>query len=137
MRLADYQYSTQAESFSSETMSPTASNSRVCNGKTYEIQSQDDCYSISTKEQIGTAWLLTDNNLQAYCNEFPKNGSLCLVNKCSVYTVEANDTCSTVATKNHVTETQLKFWNPVRDLILIQPNLSDFQCRSSMAAAIT
>ncbi|OBT78531.1 hypothetical protein VF21_01031 [Pseudogymnoascus sp. 05NY08] len=62
---------------------------------------------------ISTAWLLMDNNLQAFCNEFPTSGTLCLVNKCPVYTVLAADTCSSIATAYNVTEPQLKARNPV------------------------
>lgn len=54
-----------------------------------------------------------DNNLQAFCNEFPTTGTLCLVNKCPVYTVLAADTCSSIAAAYNVTEPQLKAWNPV------------------------
>lgn len=44
---------------------------------TYNIKPADDCHSISTNQKIGTGWLLTDNNLQAYCADFPRSGFPC------------------------------------------------------------
>ncbi|KAI0109000.1 hypothetical protein GGR51DRAFT_513994 [Nemania sp. FL0031] len=89
--------------------SPT---STPCAGKMYEIQSGDDCHSISTSQGISTDWLLSDNNLASFCSDFPTSGSLCLVNTCSVYTVNANDTCKSIARSNSITEALLISWNP-------------------------
>jgi len=91
----------------------TEPNVSSCRGATYNIRPADDCHSISTNQKIGTGWLLTDNNLQAYCAKFPNSGSLCLVNRCDVYTLRQNDTCSEVAKYHSITENQLKAWNPV------------------------
>ncbi|KAI9642412.1 hypothetical protein NHQ30_009217 [Ciborinia camelliae] len=91
-------------------VSPTPS---PCSGSTYQIQPGDSCHSISTSQGISTAWLLTDNQLPAWCNEFPTTGALCLVNKCSVITVEANKTCSVIAKAANTTEVLLKAWNPI------------------------
>ena len=105
--------SPQASAAPSSSANTTESNATSCAGTTYNIKPADDCYSISTSQRIGTGWLLTDNNLQAYCADFPKSGSLCLVNRCDVYTLRQNDTCSMVAANHSITETQLKAWNPV------------------------
>lgn len=64
---------------------------------------------------IGTSWLLTDNDLKANCVDFPTSGALCLVNTCEVYTVTLNDTCSSIANTNNITQAQLKAWNPSID----------------------
>jgi hypothetical protein len=85
----------------------------TCKGKTYQIQPSDDCHSISQAQKIGTNWLLTDNSLPAYCANFPKNGSLCIVNTCDTYTVKANETCTSIAASQNVTVAQLLSWNPV------------------------
>lgn len=61
---------------------------------------------------IATSWLLLDNGLAAFCSDFPTSGILCLVNTCNVYTLQQNDTCDSVASKNHITTTQLLAWNP-------------------------
>ena len=49
----------------------------TCSGTTYQIQSGDDCYSISKSQSVGTAWLLADNKLAA-CAVSPASGSLCI-----------------------------------------------------------
>lgn len=48
----------------------------TCSGTTYEIQGNDNCYGISRAQSVGTAWMLADNNLGAYCSDFPTSGSL-------------------------------------------------------------
>ena len=102
-------------SWSSPPPAPTNATA-TCKGKTYQIQPADDCHSISQAQKIATNWLLTDNLLPAYCANFPKNGSLCIVNTCATYTVQANETCSSIAASQNVTVAQLKSWNPVLDL---------------------
>ncbi|EKG15791.1 Peptidoglycan-binding Lysin subgroup [Macrophomina phaseolina MS6] len=84
-----------------------------CAGTTYAIQPADDCYSISTAQGIGTAWLLSDNDLPAWCAEFPTSGDLCLTNTCNVVTVQGDDTCKSIAKAANITEAQLHAWNPI------------------------
>jgi len=85
----------------------------VCNGAMYQIQDGDDCYSISKAQSVGTAWMLSDNHLGAYCYEFPTSGSLCITNTCKTITVAVNTTCTTIATVANITEPQVLAWNPV------------------------
>ncbi|CAN9387616.1 unnamed protein product [Alternaria alternata] len=92
--------------------SPTPTSS-VCSGEEYDIQTGDDCYKISKSQSIGTAWLLSDNSLTAYCADFPQNGKLCIKNTCKVYTVQPADTCELMASSNNITIAQLKAWNPI------------------------
>ncbi|KAK0647930.1 LysM domain-containing protein [Lasiodiplodia hormozganensis] len=103
--------STTTLSFLTST-STTPSPTPTCAGKTYSIQSGDDCHSIAKSQGIGTMWLMTDNNLPAWCNDFPTTGDLCLVNTCSVYTVQQNDTCDSMAAANSISTVQLHAWNP-------------------------
>jgi LysM domain len=84
-----------------------------CLGRTYNVQASDDCKSISKSQGIGTAWLLMDNGLDAYCATFPKNGTLCLTHTCQTYTARQNDTCDSIAKFHNITATQLLAWNPV------------------------
>ncbi|KAK4186732.1 hypothetical protein QBC35DRAFT_452972 [Podospora australis] len=84
-----------------------------CTGATYQIQPGDDCHKISNSQKIGTGWLLSDNKLGAWCEDFPTSGSLCLANKCNVVTVPANATCKAIAKSANTTEVLLKAWNPV------------------------
>lgn len=85
----------------------------VCDGTMYQIRGGDDCYSISEAQSVGTAWLLSDNHLGAYCNEFPSSGSLCITNTCNVVTVAVNTTCNAIATAAGIAEPQLMAWIPV------------------------
>ena len=102
-------------SISAPVPAPTTTDA-PCTGKTYQIKGGDTCNSIARSQQIGTAWLLMDNNLNAYCDKFPATGSLCLLNTCDTYTVKANDTCTKIVTANQVTVPQLLAWNPVINL---------------------
>ncbi|OTB02454.1 carbohydrate-binding module family 50 protein [Hypoxylon sp. CI-4A] len=93
------------------TPTPTAS---TCEGSAYTIGPEDDCYTISRNQGVGTAWLLTDNNLDAYCNNFPPaNTVLCITNECTTVTVGINETCAAIASAADITEAQFHAWNPV------------------------
>jgi LysM repeat protein len=98
----------------STTPSPTPTAS--CSGKKYTIKSGDTCKSISKAQGISTNWLLLDNNLPAYCSNFPTSGSLCLTHTCKTYTVKQNDTCKSISSAYNMTQAQLLSWNPVLDL---------------------
>ncbi|EEU41641.1 uncharacterized protein NECHADRAFT_87919 [Fusarium vanettenii 77-13-4] len=95
--------------------SPTTSNpSLACSGKQYTIQANDTCQSISNANNVATAWMLYDNNLQAFCARFPAEGErICIVNQCKTYTIQANDTCQGIAVASNITRVQLYTWNPV------------------------
>ncbi|KAI3543610.1 LysM domain-containing protein [Colletotrichum filicis] len=96
--------------FTQTTAAPTPTP--TCTGKTYSIQPGDDCNSISVAQSIGTEWLLWDNDLLAFCHQFPTEGELCLVNTCDIYTVVESDTCDKIAKAHGMTVTQLLSWNP-------------------------
>ncbi|KAK1709775.1 hypothetical protein BDP67DRAFT_408326, partial [Colletotrichum lupini] len=96
--------------FTQTTAAPTPTP--TCTGKTYSIQPEDDCNSISVAQSIGTEWLLWDNDLLAFCHQFPTEGELCLVNTCDIYTVVESDTCDKIAKAHGMTVTQLLSWNP-------------------------
>ncbi|KAK2610141.1 hypothetical protein N8I77_003595 [Diaporthe amygdali] len=85
----------------------------TCTGATYQIQPGDTCQSVSQAQDVGTAWLLLDNGLQAFCGNFPTSGSLCVQSTCKVYTVQTNDTCASIAEAQGVSAVMLGLWNPV------------------------
>lgn len=97
----------------SATATATASPASSCD-RTYSIQSGDTCASISQSQGIGTTWLLSDNNLPAYCSGFPTiSGSLlCLNHSCPTETVQANDTCQSIQAAHNLTLAQVLAWNP-------------------------
>ena len=91
--------------------SPTA---QACSGAQYTINSGNTCNSISSSQGISTIDLLAANNL-ASCVSLPKSGSLCIpsASKCTVYTVQQNDTCASVANAHTLTSVQVVTWNPI------------------------
>lgn len=133
--------STLAFSTPASTPAPQA----TCTGTTYQVKAGDDCYSVSSSQGIGTAWLLSDNNLAAHCADFPTSGSLCLANTCETYVVRAGDTCKMIASAANITEPQFKAWNPVSsclvflcaDLMMYPADIPSSCSRWSMQVAIT
>lgn len=91
--------------------SPT---STACVGKTYAVRSGDTCNSVAAAQGISTASLLSANNLQAFCANFPSSGSLCIPTaySCTPYVIKTGDTCSTIAQRTSgATWTQIVSWN--------------------------
>ncbi|KAJ5551530.1 hypothetical protein N7461_006228 [Penicillium sp. DV-2018c] len=83
--------------------------------KKYTIKKGDDCKSISVAQNVSTWALLHANQLQAYCQNFPEEGTeICLPKTCDVYTLKENDTCEGIveALSGRFTVTQLRSWNP-------------------------
>ncbi|MCJ1355898.1 MAG: hypothetical protein MMC33_005890 [Icmadophila ericetorum] len=108
-------YALATSTFGFNVSQPTIT-STPCTGRLYNIQPSDSCESISKSQGIGTSWLLTDNDLPAYCAEFPSSGTLCLQNTCQTYTVQGNDTCTAIASAQNVTYAQILAWNPIFNL---------------------
>lgn len=50
---------------------------------------------------------MQDNNLEAFCADFPTSGDLCIVHGCKTYTVQANDSCKSIAKSHRLTQTQV------------------------------
>lgn len=92
----------------------TAPATPTCSGSSYTIQTGDTCSSVSFSQGIDTAGLLAANNLGP-CSSFPQSGSLCIptASKCTVYTVQAGDTCGTIADAHSVLFSQIVSWNPM------------------------
>ncbi|KAJ4319637.1 hypothetical protein N0V84_006273 [Fusarium piperis] len=79
-----------------------------CLGVVYTVKAGDDCRSISKANGVSTSWMLYDNGLKAFCNDFPAaGGSICIVNNCKTYTVQAKDTCQSIAAAANITTVQL------------------------------
>ncbi|KAJ6098182.1 hypothetical protein N7499_002556 [Penicillium canescens] len=79
---------------------PTAS---TYSGKKYTIKDGDTCESVSKSQSVATYQLLIDNQLQAYCANFPKSGNLCIKNHCTTYIVQKGDTYKSVAKEHNIT----------------------------------
>lgn len=82
----------------------------------YTLKAGDNCRSVSLGQGIATTSLLLANNLQAYCANFPKNGTICIpkAKKCKPYQLKValTDTCKTVAKEQGVSWVQIVSWNP-------------------------
>ncbi|GIC84370.1 uncharacterized protein Aud_000186 [Aspergillus udagawae] len=92
----------------------TATPAPTCTGS-YVVQSTDDCNSVAKALNVSTYSLLSDNNLDIYCQNFATmvNSSLCIPPQCETYTWQALDTCNTVVSDLlNVTLAQFLAWNP-------------------------
>lgn len=89
--------------------------SPTCAGTVHTLSADDNCRSVSLDQGISTNQLLIDNNLPAWCRKFPKKGELCIPDKstCKPYQLSPNgdDTCASIASKFHVSWTQIITWN--------------------------
>ncbi|PVH93332.1 carbohydrate-binding module family 50 protein, partial [Periconia macrospinosa] len=86
-----------------------------CVGSIYSLKSTDTCQSVSLEQGLSTADLLTANGLQAYCEQFPTAGNLCIPTnaKCKTYTIKSGDSCVSIADANKLTFVQFVTWNPM------------------------
>lgn len=118
-------YSLSTSTFTFTAPSTTATSVPTgCNGTEYTISPGDTCLSVPQSQSIGTTWLLLDNDLAAYCGNFPSNGTLCIAHQCTTYTVQQNDTCTAIASANNITYAQILAWNPNFDLLCSNINKS-------------
>ncbi len=85
-----------------------------CVGTTYTVSNTDKCQDVSTLEGISTYDLLWSNNLTAWCEDFPKSGSLCIPRSaiCKPYTVKTEDTCGSIQQAFGISYAQIVAWNP-------------------------
>ncbi|KAK2764377.1 hypothetical protein FQN54_009071 [Arachnomyces sp. PD_36] len=98
-----------------ETAPPTPTPITCDKSQQYTIQEGDDCKSISVAQNV-SSWALTqENELQAYCKNFPgPDTTICLPTSCSIYTLKEGDTCDKIIESHSsgFTLTQLRSWNP-------------------------
>jgi len=94
--------------------STTTDTGDECNGSQYQLKPSDTCQSVSISQGISTIRLILANNIQAFCNEFPTAGTLCIPQdwKCTPYTVRERDTCSSIASAQKKRWSQIAAWNP-------------------------
>lgn len=78
----------------------------------YSVQASDTYLSVSESQNVATHDLVTANGLNYNLSDFPSTGSLlCIRNQCTVYLVQANDTCDSIATAGGISLAQLHAWN--------------------------
>lgn len=92
----------------------TATPVPSCTGS-YIVQSIDDCNSVARFLNVSTYSLLSANNLDLYCVNFPAavGTKLCIPSNCSTHTWRALDTCEdVVAGLQGISLAQFLAWNP-------------------------
>ncbi|KAF7862922.1 uncharacterized protein EAF02_010471 [Botrytis sinoallii] len=84
----------------SSSISSATATSTAC-ATPYTVKAGEDCNSIARAQNVSTFSLLYENNLQAYCANFPAPG-------------KSNDTCRSIISTvpGDITLTQLSSWNP-------------------------
>ncbi|KAK1144611.1 hypothetical protein N8T08_004914 [Aspergillus melleus] len=108
---------------SSSTSTTTLPTPSVCSGKIYTIKSGDTYQSVSKSQDVGTAQLLVDNGLEAYCKDFlsqetaipapvPTNLANGTVKRCSqYYLVEPENYCNNAILKYSISLNNFLFLN--------------------------
>uniref|UniRef100_A0A8H7XIN7 LysM domain-containing protein n=1 Tax=Psilocybe cubensis TaxID=181762 RepID=A0A8H7XIN7_PSICU len=87
-----------------------------CVFSTYTVQNGDTCQSIAQSHSLSYDQLISVNGLDVNCTTLPAGGQpICLPGSCTLYTVQANDTCVTIYQANNIGWTQLIAWNPQLD----------------------
>lgn len=96
--------------------SPTATAASVAcaEGTMVAVSADETCDDFARRNGVSTAQLLTLNGLTAGCVGFPGNRSeLCVQGACNTYTVQANDTCTSVIAAAGISAVQFLSWNPM------------------------
>ena len=80
----------------------------------YTVVNGDDCNSVAAANNVSTGNLLTANDLNINCENFPVVGTkLCIPAQCDTYILRGSDTCQSILSNlNGTTLTQLFSWNP-------------------------
>ncbi|OJJ99923.1 carbohydrate-binding module family 50 protein [Aspergillus aculeatus ATCC 16872] len=90
---------------------PTTTPSCV-SGNVYTTQDGDTCDSIALAEGVSAATMYYTNPNILNCSAISAGTALCLPLTCTdVYSVQPNDTCSTVAVANFITTAEVINWN--------------------------
>ncbi|KAL4782868.1 hypothetical protein BJX76DRAFT_358502 [Aspergillus varians] len=83
-----------------------------CAGTSYLVKDGDTCESISHAKSVGTDRMIQRNYLDYHCSSLAPGAELCIEDTCTVYTVQANDTCQGIVQSQSFGLVQLVGWNP-------------------------
>lgn len=84
----------------------------TCTGETYVVQEGDTCESISLGNSVATDRMIKANYLDYTCNQLSPSLALCIIDKCKLLTIEANQTCDSIVEGRGFSTIQLQSWNP-------------------------
>ncbi|RAK77743.1 uncharacterized protein BO72DRAFT_427845 [Aspergillus fijiensis CBS 313.89] len=81
-------------------------------GSFYTSQEGDSCDSIALSHNVSAATMYYTNSNLLNCTDVPAGTQLCLPLECgSTYTVQPNDTCTSIAIENFVGTQNIVAWN--------------------------
>ncbi|KAJ5701324.1 hypothetical protein N7488_008872 [Penicillium malachiteum] len=106
-----YHYSTPTAT-SATLSSTTVTAVATCTGTTYTLESDDTCESISSAHSIAIDRFITENHLDSNCTTLNTGDDVCLSASCTLYEVQANDTCSSILADRTFYLNQLSSLNP-------------------------
>jgi LysM repeat protein len=86
---------------------------------TYTVMNGDTCQSVAIAHNVSSFYLAYNNNLDIYCSDLTMGRTVCIPEICDVYTVQPNDTCTSIirTVPQDITVTQLQSWNPNINLL--------------------
>ncbi|KAF2726673.1 hypothetical protein EJ04DRAFT_452874 [Polyplosphaeria fusca] len=109
-----YTYATPT-AYAINATSVPAPPTRTCT-KSYTVQDEDTCVSISLANNVSTHGVITANGLDISCNLLPPAGSvICLPKTCNTYQLDMFDRCDDLTAGAHINRQQLLSWNPMID----------------------
>lgn len=98
---------------SSATTTSAAAPTPSCQSP-YTVKSLDSCNSVAQSNNVSTFSIINSNGLSPNCDDLAIGMTFCLASPCTLYNVQASDTCNSIiqALSNNVTATQFLAWNP-------------------------
>lgn len=120
---SSYPYSTPTATSATLSSSATVTAVATCTGTSYTVKKDDTCESIASAHDIATDRFITENHLDSNCTTLSAGDDVCLGASCTLYQVQANDTCSSILAEKTFYLNQLLSWNPLvlRYSFLSQP----------------
>ncbi|KAL4973054.1 hypothetical protein BDW66DRAFT_162375 [Aspergillus desertorum] len=95
---------------------PTTTTASCTSGDLYTAKEGDTCDSIALAKGVSSATMYYINLNVVNCSNIAAGTTLCLPLTCTdVYSVQANDSCPSIAVANFITSTQLTNWNTELD----------------------
>ncbi len=116
---ASYPYTAPAPTAATSTVTATATSASAtafCTGTPYTVQSGDTCASIAQANSVATDRFITDNHLDYNCTAITPGSQLCIPERCLLYRVQTNDTCTGILAGKDYSLNQLLSWNPYVEL---------------------
>ena len=89
----------------------TSSTSDCISNNLYIVHSGDTATIISNVQTVSTRAIININGLKPDGSDLAANSTICIPLPCKTYTVQAGETCKSIAKKNSISLTAFKQWN--------------------------